>query len=393
MLSVRDDFLAFTCDPTLVYLDSAATTLKPRCVVDEVSWCLTEGASAIYRGVHRRGVELTARFDDARATIARWFGVADDEVVITTGATGAINLVRNGWPDLNSVVTTIVEHHSNLLPWTNVQSCRTLPCDPCGRVSAEDLDKELLSAPADLVAVSHVSNVLGVIQPVSELAEVAHRHGALLLLDAAQSASHLPVEPNLCGADFIACSGHKMLGPSGVGALVATSEALARLKPISWGGGMVESVSPDDVRLQPAPRRFEAGTPPVESVLGWATALDYLESIGRENLTEHTRALTLAAIKRFSGVRGVRVHGPADVEEQLGIVSLSVDGWESHAAARVLSQRGNICVRSGFHCAEPLHQRLGLRPTLRLSFQAYNDHSDIEKACAVIEQLAQTQIG
>lgn len=390
---LREDFPVLRNDPSLVYLDSAATSLKPQVVVDAVTWFLAEGTSAVFRGVHQRGVEATDRFDLARATIARWFSVADDQVVFTRGATDAINLVRRGLRDLKRVVTTSAEHHSNLLPWRDGLECRVMPTDQSGRISAEELDAQLSISPADLVAVSHLGNVFGATQPISALSEVAHQHGALMLVDIAQSAAHLPAGLDDLGADFVVCSGHKMLGPSGIGALIGQPEALERLDPVDWGGSMVESVDSTTCRLQPAPRRWEAGTPAIESVLGWAAAVEYLESFDRQLSLKHLQTLTAFAHQQLAALPGVEVLGELEPADRLGILPLEIDGWEAHAAARSLSQRANICLRSGFHCAEPLHKLLDLQPTLRASFHIYSTREDIDRLTEAVERLTKLKVG
>lgn len=390
---LRDDFPALRGDPSLIYLDSAATSLKPQCVIDEVVWFLGEGTSAVFRGVHQRAVEATERFEDARGTVARWFNVANDQVVLTRGTTDGINLVRRGLRGLQRVLTTNAEHHSNLLPWREGLDCQVLSCDSSGRILPAALDDALRQHPAQLVALSHVGNVFGTIQPVTELSEVAHAHSALLLVDAAQSASHLPVGLDQLGADYLVCSGHKMLGPSGIGALVGQPEALDRLQPISWGGSMVEAVDDEGYQLQPAPRRWEAGTPAVESLLGWAAALEYLELLGREAVHRHLEFVTSHAIEQLQKLPGVEILGALDPTERSGILPLRIEGWESHTAARVLSQRANLCLRSGFHCAEPLHKALGLLPTLRASFHVYTTPREVDQLVEALDRLANLRIG
>lgn len=390
---IRSDFPVLRNHPELVYLDSGATSLKPQSVVNEMTWYLTEGTSAVYRGVHQLGVDATERFTEARDTIANWFGVASDQLILTSGTTSAINLVRYGLQDLRSVVTTNAEHHSNLLPWRQGLDCRVLICDDAGRIPNELLESELRDSPADLVAVSHVGNVLGTIQPIRELADIAHSHGALLLVDAAQSAAHLDRTLDDLGADFIVCSGHKMLGPGGIGALVGRPEALKRLNPVYWGGGMVTSVNEHGNKLQQLPQKMEAGSPNVEATLGWAAAIEYLETLGRSALHPHLQSITATAQEQLAAVSGVELLGQCDLAGQNGILPLKIDGWEAHAAARVLSQRFNICVRSGFHCAEPLHQSLGWAPTLRASFHVYTTLEDVSRLVNAVETLTKLKVG
>ncbi|MEQ8846452.1 aminotransferase class V-fold PLP-dependent enzyme [Botrimarina sp.] len=393
MLDVRGDFLALEQDPTLVYLDSAATSLKPRAVVERVAWALGEGAAPVYRGVYARAAAATEAFEAARASVAGWFGVAADQVVFTRGATDGVNLVRRGWKGLRSVVTTDAEHHSNLLPWRDGLEVRTIPLSDDGCLSPGALEAELAARPADLVAVSHVGNVLGAINPVAEISRVAHERGAALLVDAAQSASHLAVALGSLGADYLVCSAHKMLGPTGVGALVATPEALDRLAPVSWGGSMVESVTADGSQLQPAPRRWEAGTPAVEAALGWGAAIEYLEGLGASRVADHFDQVTAAAVERLRDIEGVRVLGPRDPSLRSAIVAMEVDGWESHALARAIGQRDNICIRSGFHCAQPLHQAMGLGPTLRASFHVYTSADDLDRFADALRRVTSVRFG
>ena len=383
---IRDDFPVLRDNEGLVYLDSAATSLKPQSVADAVTWFMTEGTASVHRGVYRRTVEVSERFEEARSTVAEWFDVDDTQVVFTRGVTDGINLVRRSLPQLSRVVTSVAEHHSNLLPWRTVEDIRVLECDSTGVIAPDQLADQLSRCPAELVALAHVGNVSGAIQPAKELSDVAHKHGALFLLDAAQSSWHLPCGPSETGADFVVCSSHKMLGPSGVGALIGTVEALDQLSTESWGGGMVESVDLNDCRLQPVPQRFEAGTPAVESILGFAAAIEYLDRLGQariEKLAADTSAYLFQRLQEFEDVQLV---GPTDSSIRGGVAAMLMGKVESHVAAKILSQRAGICVRSGFHCAEPLHRHLGLTPTLRASAHVYTTRGDIDR---FIDELMQ----
>ena len=397
-LNVQSDFPVLRNNPGLTYLDSAATSLKPDVVIDEVRWFLEQGTASVYRGTHRLATEVTERFEDARATIGDWFGVVSDQVVLTRGATDGINLVANSLNGLVRVVTSNAEHHSNLLPWfDDAQRYRIesemLSVDVFGRVSTEQLDEVLKSRPAQLVAISHVGNVLGTKQPISELADVVHHHKALLLVDAAQSAAHLEFRFDDLGADFLVCSGHKMLGPSGIGALVGTEDALMQLAPTRWGGSMIQSFDGENLKLQPPPRRWEAGSQPVESLLGWAAALEYLEGLDRGKIESHVAKLTTMAYETLSAIPDVRVIGDTAATDRVAILPFQIEGWKVHDAAKALSQQSNVCVRSGFHCAEPLHHHLGVGPTLRASFHVYNTPEDVEALAQAVRQVARLQVG
>ena len=389
--SIREDFPFFQANPDVVYLDSAATSLKPNCVVDEVSRFLSTGTATVDRSVYEIGVKASERVREARNRIARWFDASENQLVFTASATDAINLVRFGLEGLSDVLTTTAEHHSNLLPWRSVARCRSLNCDEFGLLRLDELKRELKKRPADLVAISHVNNVLGTVQPVRQIAEVVKSYGGLILVDASQSASQMPVSLDELGADFLVCSGHKMLGPSGVGALIGTLEALDRLTPYMLGGGVVESVSVDGHELRGGSAQFEAGTFPVESILGWASAITYLDALGIENIEAHSDSLTKRVVSRLRELPAVTLHS-ADATRH-GIVPFSVKNWEAHAAARTLSQRFQVCVRSGFHCAEPLHRSLGLGPTLRCSFHVYSDESDIERLIKGLSSMSQLSVG
>jgi len=390
--SVREAFPFFKANPGVTYLDSAATSLKPTAVIDEVAWYLSRGTASVDRSVYELGVQASERVREARIRIARWFGTTEHQLVFAPNATTAINLVRFGLEGLRSVITTTAEHHSNFLPWQSIDDCRSISCDPSGLLRVDDLQRELQLRSTDIVAIHHVNNVTGAIQPVRQIADLARSHGALTLVDVAQSASHRPVNIEDLGADFFVCSGHKMLGPSGVGALIGKPEVLDRLQPVWLGGGVVESVAADRHELRGGPARLEPGTPPVESILGWARAIEYLESLGIENVQGHNSKLTEKVVSRLQEVPAVTIHGGHDLD-RCGIVSFSLEGWEAHAAARTLSQRFHVCVRSGFHCAEPLHRSLQVGPTLRCSFHVYSNETDIRQLIAGLVSMSELSVG
>ena len=385
----RSDFPALAeCDqPGMAYLDNSATTLRPSVVIDAMRWYLEKGTAAVHRGVHRQSIEATDRFEETRESLAGWLGADRDEIIFTSGATAAIHLVRHGLRDLKRVATTSMEHHSNLLPWLNLDSCTVVPVDSHGEIDMETLEKTL-SEGVDLLAITHVSNVLGSVTPIKELTRLAHLHGAKILVDAAQSIGHLPIDVKELEVDFLVCSSHKMLGPSGVGALFANREIHSQLMPVVLGGQMVDQVTISGWTPQPAPHCYEAGSPPVESVIGWGAAIDYLEKFGRPAMESHLNKLTNTLVSQLLEVPGVKILGPPKDAPRAPLVSFHLDGMESHAIAKILNQRENVLVRSGFHCAQPLHDHLGLKPSVRASLQIYNNQTDIDRLIRTLQSIA-----
>ena len=384
----RSDFpaLAGGDQPEMAYLDNSATTLRPSVVIDAMRWYLEKGTAAVHRGVHRQSIEATDRFEETRESLAGWLGADRDEIIFTSGATAAIHLVRHGLGDLKRVATTSMEHHSNLLPWLNL-NCTVVPVDSHGEIDMEVLEKTL-SLGVDLLAITHVSNVLGSVTPIKELTRLAHLHGAKILVDAAQSIGHLPIDVKELEVDFLVCSSHKMLGPSGVGALFANREVHNQLMPVVLGGQMVDQVTASGWTPQPAPHCYEAGSPPVESVIGWGAAIGYLEKFGKQTIESHLNKLTDTLVSQLLEVPGVQILGPKKETPRAPLVSFHLDGMESHAIAKILNQRENVLVRSGFHCAQPLHDHLGLKPSVRASLQIYNNQSDIERLIRTLQSIA-----
>jgi len=387
--SLKDDFPAFA-QPTpsgrpLVYLDSAATGLRPRAVVDAVLEAMVSKTGGVHRSVNYLGDRATEAYEESRLTVARWIGGLENEVVFTRNTTEALNLIAHGWPDRRRVLVSATDHHSSLLSWGDSRTT-TIPPRIDGRVDEEAIYKELALRDVAVVCLSHVSNVTGQMPDIESIVERAHHHGAIVVLDAAQSAPHGPLETQSLGCDFLAFSGHKLGSPAGVGVLWGKPECLRRLEVVSKGGGILQSLRGGEIRYKDDPWRLEAGTPAIESVIGLAAAIDYLRGLDCEQVVEHLKYLRSYAIEKLSLLPRIRLLS-ANEQGAMGPVSFYFEGLPSHVIARGLSDSYGVCIRSGFQCAEPLHEFLGIGPSLRLSFFVYNQVSDIDFAIESIRSL------
>lgn len=387
--SLKDDFPAFA-QPTpsgrpLVYLDSAATGLRPQAVVDAVLEAMVSRTGGVHRSVNFLGDRATEAYEESRLTVARWIGGLENEVVFTRNTTEALNLIAHGWPDRRRVLVSATDHHSSLLSWGDSRTT-TIPPRTDGRLDEEAIYKELALGDVAVVCLSHVSNVTGHMPDIESIVERAHHYGAIVVLDAAQSAPHGPLETQSLGCDFLAFSGHKLGSPAGVGVLWGKPERLRRLEVVSKGGGILQSLRGGEIRYKDDPWRLEAGTPAIESVIGLAAAIDYLRGLDCEQVAEHLKYLRSYAIEELSFLPRVRLLS-ANEQGAMGPVSFYFEGLPSHVIARGLSDSYGVCVRSGFQCAEPLHEFLGIGPSLRLSFFVYNQVSDIDFAIESIRSL------
>ncbi len=375
----------------LAYLDSAATSQKPTVVIDALDEFYREHNANVHRGVYALSEEATDAYEHARERVARFLNASDpSEIIFTRGTTESMNLlahalgrggiVRKG----DTVVTTVLEHHSNIVPWQLQQEDRGIDLrfadiDADGRIRTDSFERELAGG-AKVATFAHVSNVLGTVLPVKELAERAHRKGALALVDAAQSAPHRPVDVRALDVDFLAFSGHKTLGPTGIGVLWGRAELLRRLPPFLGGGEMISEVHTDRVSFREPPARFEAGTPPIAEAVGLGRALEYLGGVGFDELADHERRLTeqfyRGAAERF-GER-VRIYGPPPGADRDAIFSFALDGTHPHDVASLLDAEG-IAIRSGHHCAQPLMERLGVPALSRASCYLYTLPEELDR--------------
>lgn len=370
----------------LVYLDNAATTQRPRQVIQALVDVYEKQYANVHRGIHWLSDQSTDLYEEAREKARAFINAAHrEEVLFTHGTTEGINLVARSWGDANvrrgdEILLTVMEHHSNLVPWQQLAQrtgavLKHIPITDDGLLMLDELPR-LLSERTKLVAVAAVSNVLGTINPVKEIVRQAHAAGALVLVDAAQSAPHLPTDVVDLDVDFLAFSGHKLLGPSGVGILYGKRELLDAMPPFLGGGSMIRRVRLDSFEPADLPAKFEAGTPPIVPAIGMGAAFDYLNRIGLDAIHEHEQLLTARAHEVLSAVGGVRFLGPAP-EHKSGIVSFTLEGVHAHDVAQLLDREG-IAVRAGHHCTMPLHKRLGINASARASFYFYNTLAEVE---------------
>ena len=380
----------------LAYLDNAATTQKPRQVIEAVTRFYTSGNANIHRGVYELSERATAAFEGARERVARFIGAASPaEIVFTRSATEAINLVAQSWGRStlrpgDEVLVTAMEHHSNLVPWQLVceqtgARLRAVPITARGELDLEAAER-LLSDRTKLLAIGHVSNALGTVNPVRALAARAHGRGALVLVDGAQSAAHLRIDVADLGCDFFAFSGHKVYGPTGVGVLYGRADVLAAMPPWQGGGDMIEQVTLEGSTWAAPPARFEAGTPPIAAVLGLASALDYFEAVGLDRIAAWEEELLRLATERVGEIRGLRLVGTA--REKVAVLSFILDGVHPHDVGTILDDEG-VAVRAGHHCAQPVMTSLGIPATVRASFAFYNTVQEIEALARGVARAAE----
>lgn len=374
-------------DDGVHFLDSAASAQKPIPVLEAMDHFARTSYANVHRGAYKLSVASTDAYEAARQSVARFIGASDPrEVVFQRGATTALNTVAFGWGLENlgpgdRVLTTVMEHHANLVPWQMVTKRTGATLDHVPLTSDYRLDMEALAAKlgpdVKVLAVSGMSNVLGTINPIAEITEMAHAHGARVVVDGAQLVPHAPVDVSSLGIDFLAFSAHKMLGPTGIGVLWGRMEALEETEPFEGGGEMISEVTLHDATWADIPHRFEAGTPPIIEAVGLHAAIDYLESIGMDKIFEHNLELTRIALDRLGDVPGLYIQGPPDVVDRGGVISMAMHGVHAHDLATILDE-GGVAVRSGHHCARPLMQHLGVPATARASFHVYNTEEDID---------------
>lgn len=395
---IRKDFPIFERrlhGKPLIYLDNAATSQKPRCVIEAIKKFYESTNANVHRAVHTISQEASVLYEDAHKKAAQFVNAKSwREIIFTRNATEAINLVAYGWGLWNlkegdEVLITLMEHHSNIVPWLMLKRRRNitlkfLDVDEKGRLKLDQLSK-LLTPKTKLVGVVHASNVLGTINPVAEIACEAKKVGALVFVDAAQSAPHIPIDVRELNCDFLAVSGHKMLGPTGIGFLYAKRELLEQMEPFLYGGDMISTVTTEGATWNELPWKYEAGTPNIADGIALGVAIDYLQQLGMENVYRHEQKLCEYALEELSKVGGIEIYGPKGTSDRLAVIPFNLKGVHPHDLASILDEEG-IAVRSGHHCAQPLMRRLNMDNTARASFYIYNTEDEVDALVSALEK-------
>lgn len=393
--AIRQDFPLIVGQPDLVYLDSAATAQKPAVVLEALQQFYLHTNANVHRGAYALSMRATQAYEDARRSLARLVGAQENEIIFVRNATEALNLVAYAWGLHNlkpgdEILLSEMEHHANLVPWHLIAGqtgavIKAIPITPDGRLDLDGLDT-LLTPKVRLVSLVHASNVLGTLNPVAQIAALARDKGALVVVDGAQSAPHLPVRVKELGADFFAFSGHKMGGPTGAGVLWGRYEVLQQLPPFLGGGEMINEVFVDRSTYAKPPQRFEAGTPAIAEAVALGVAAEYLMDIGLERIWEHDRELVQYALTRLDQeLPEVRTYGPRTADRG-GVIAFTVGGLHAHDVATALEQYG-IAVRAGHHCAQPLHRKLGVAATVRASFYLYTTHEEVDRWVEALKKV------
>jgi cysteine desulfurase/selenocysteine lyase len=397
LLKAQFPIFATPRDKPLVYLDSAATSQKPQAVLDAMDQYYATCNANIHRGVYGIAEQATALYEDARRRFAGFVNASPREIVFTRNSTEALNLVARSYGAWkltagDAVLLTPMEHHSNLVPWQMLAAERKLelrfiPLTASGELELSELPRLFADGKVKLVSFVHVSNVLGTVNPVAEIARIARQHGATVVLDASQSAAHMPLDVKALGVDFLACTAHKMLGPTGIGVLWGRRELLEAMPPFLGGGEMIRTVTLTESTWNELPWKFEAGTMAIAEAVGLSAAVQWLQRVGMERVFAHDRELAAYAMARLGEVKGVRLLGPP-ADKRGGVVAFTVDGVHPHDVATVLDRDG-VCVRAGHHCAMPLHDALGVPASVRASFHCYSLREDVDMLIAGLHHVRQ----
>jgi len=397
---IRSDFLILdqkVNDEPLVYLDNAATSQKPNQVIDEMVRYYKNDNANVHRSVHTLGERATEEYEAARQKVQKFIDAKETrEVIFTKGATDSLNLVASTYGEEHiqagdEIVITIMEHHSNLIPWQQLAirkqaTLKYIGLTKDGQLNMADAEKKITDK-TKIVAVTHVSNVLGVTNDVQKLAQIAHNHNAVIIADGAQATPHIKVDVQALDVDFYAFSGHKMLAPMGIGVLYGKAKLLNEMSPYQYGGEMIDFVEKYQSTWTDLPWKFEAGTQNVAGAIGLGKAIDYLNQIGMENITQHEAELTAYLLPKLLEIDGVEVYGPHDITKHNGVIAFNIQGLHPHDVATALDMEG-VAVRAGHHCAQPLMKYLGLVATVRASFYLYNTKADADK---LLQAIAETK--
>ncbi len=378
----------------MIYFDNAASSQKPRQVVEAMREFYYEHYANVHRGIHTLSEEATSMYEKSRETVAGFIGAKPNELVFTKNSTEGINLVAYSWALNNlkpedEIVVSILEHHANIVPWQfacKKTGAKLVYLDINSEGVVPEKEYEKINRKTKLVSLTHVSNVLGTILPVEEVAKIAHENNALFLVDGSQSAPHMPVDVKKINCDFFVFTGHKMLGPTGIGGLYIKEGLAENLPPFLYGGDMIKDVQLYESFFANPPQKFESGTPQIAEAIGLAEAVKYLQGLGMEDVREHEKRLVSYAIKKLSSLRHVEFYGTKNIEMRAGVIPFNVQGFSATDVAMFLDENA-IAVRTGLHCAHPLHRRLGLKSTARASFYIYNTEKEIDYFAGVLEKL------
>jgi len=389
---VKSDFPIFR-NSDLVYLDSAATSQKPQVVLDTVNSVYTKSNANVHRALYSLGSISTEKYEKARNKVANFIGAnSSKEIIFTSGATESLNLLAHSLGmNLNSkdeILISEMEHHSNIIPWQQLSKrtgakIKFIPITLDGELDLSEA-KKLFNSNTKIVSITHISNVLGTINPIANLSSIAHEYGAIFIVDGAQGAAHKKVDVNNLGCDFYVCSGHKMLGPTGIGVLWGKFDLLNEMEPFMGGGEMIDKVTMTSATWNEVPYKFEAGTPNFVQAIGLGAAIDYLESIGMDEITKNEEELTSYALSKLQKIKNIEIYGNAS--ERIGVISFNIRNVHPHDLAQFLNEY-NIALRVGHHCAQPLLSKLNKTSTARLSTYIYNDEKDIDKLCSALQEI------
>ena len=389
---VKSDFPIFN-NSDLIYLDNASTSQKPQAVLDTINSVYTKSNANVHRALYSLGTEATEKYEDSRKKIANFIGAASEkEIIFTSGATESLNLLAYSLSsDLcpeDEILISEMEHHSNIIPWQRLAKktgakIQYIPITIGGELDLSEVNN-LFNSNTKIVSITHVSNVLGTINPIKKISSMAHQYGAVLIIDGAQGAAHKKINVKDLGCDFYAFSGHKMLGPTGSGVLWGKLNLLDRMEPFMSGGEMIDKVTMTSATWNEVPYKFEAGTPNFIQAIGLGAAVEYLESIGMDQITDHEKELTSYALNKLQTINNIKIHGSGN--NRIGVVSFNIENIHPHDLAQFLNEY-NIALRVGHHCAQPLLSKLNETSTARLSTYLYNDEQDIDKLCSALQEI------
>ena len=394
LLNLKKDFPVLVNNPELAYLDSGASSLKPKCVIDKLDEYYNKYGVNVNRGVYKLSYQATVEYEETREVVAKFLNAKPSEIVFTKGASNGLNMLAQSYGldnvfEGDEIITSELEHHSNGLPWLNVAkrkkaTLKYIELDHEGRITVENF-KKVLSNKTKVVAITYVSNVMGYITPVREIIKLAHEVGAVVILDAAQAAPHMQIDVKELDVDFLAFSAHKMLGPTGFGILYGKYKYLKNMEPVEFGGDMNDNVELFDVTYKDAPFKFETGTPPIAEAIAFKEAIRYINNIGFEKIQEHEKALLDYAMNKLKQIDGIEIYNPTT---ETGIISFNVKGIHPHDVATIYDEK-NIALRAGHHCAQLITKWLGCTGTLRATIYLYNDYEDIDRFIDATKEAAE----